>query len=96
VTGFTGPFSDQIRVVGEAASPRALPFRANMTLLDLMISTGGLTDFADGNEAQLVRTVEGEQRAYRVRLYDLLKKGDITANQKVFPGDILIVPEALF
>lgn len=96
MSGFNGPFSDQIRVLGEAANPTALPYQENMSLLDVMISVGGLTQFADGNSAVLVRNVDGKEVEYGVRLTDLIKNGDISANAKVYPGDILIIPEALF
>lgn len=95
VGGFNGPFSEQIRIVGEAARPQALPYRQNMTLLDLMIVVGGLTDFADGNRAVLVRGKEGGKQ-YTVRIKDLLKRGDISANVDVKPGDILIIPQSWF
>ncbi|WP_281300093.1 MULTISPECIES: XrtA/PEP-CTERM system exopolysaccharide export protein [unclassified Iodidimonas] len=93
VTGFVGTFEQQVRVVGAAANPSAIPYRANMTLLDVMIAVGGLTEFAAGNRATLVRWVDGEQKEYRVRLDSLLKSGNISANTMVLPGDILIIPE---
>lgn len=96
VTGFAGPFSEQVRVVGEAANPQALQHRANITLLDVMIEVGGLTEFADGNASTIVRQVNGEEKQYRVRLADLVKDGDISANRELLPGDILIVPESFF
>ncbi len=96
VTGFVGPFTQQVRVLGEAAQPQAIPYRANMTALDVMISVGGLTQFADGNDATIVRLVEDEQKEFRVRLDDLIKDGDITANVAMLPGDVLIIPESLF
>jgi polysaccharide export outer membrane protein len=95
VTTFNGPYSEQIRVVGEAARPQALPYRQKMTLLDVMIAVGGLTDFADGNGAVLVRGSENGKQ-YSVRLKDLLKRGDISANSAVLPGDIIIVPQSWF
>jgi len=95
VTGFQGPFSEQIRIVGEAAKPQAIPYRQDMTLLDVMISVGGLTDFADGNAAVLVRGKESGKQ-YTVRLRDLLKRGDISANVDVKPGDVLIIPQSWF
>ena len=96
VQGFVGEYSEQIRVVGEAAEPRALPYRRDMTILDVMIAVGGLTEFADGNQARLVRrTGSGELQA-QVRLDDLLRDGDISANVAVAPGDIVIIPEAWF
>ncbi|MCB2101288.1 MAG: polysaccharide export protein [Rhodobacterales bacterium] len=96
VTEFVGPFSQQVRVVGEAAEPAAIPFRENMTVLDVMIAVGGLTEFAAGNRAVLVRRSTGEKQTYRVRLDDLLKDGDVSANADVLPGDVLIVPQAWF
>jgi len=95
VTSFNGPYSEQIRVVGEAAKPQALPYRQGMTMLDLMIAVGGLTDFADGNKATILRTSEGG-RQYSVRLKDLTKRGDVSANVDVKPGDILLIPQSWF
>ena len=96
VTGFVGTFREQIRVLGEATSPRALLYNDSMTLLDVMIQTGGLTDFADGNNSTLVRVVDGNQEEYRLRLDDLVRDGDISANVDMRPGDVIIVPEAWF
>lgn len=95
VTSFVGPYSEQIRVVGEAAKPQALPYKQKMTLLDVMIAVGGLTDFADGNGASITRASEGGKR-YSVRLKDLVKRGDIAANVEMKPGDILIIPQGWF
>jgi len=95
VTSFQGVYGDQIRIVGEATRPQAVPFRQNMTVLDVMIQAGGLTDFADGNAAVLVRGAEGGKQ-YGIRLKDLLKRGDISANVQVRPGDIIIVPQSWF
>ena len=95
VTGFAGPYSEQIRVIGEAAKPQLLPYRQNMTLLDVMIVVGGLTDFAAGNKATILRAAEGG-KLYSVRLKDLSKGGDISANVDVKPGDILIIPQSWF
>jgi len=96
VTGFVGRYTEQVRVVGEAARPQALPYKEGMTLLDVMIAVGGLTEFAAGNRARLVRVVDGKQQVYNVRLEDLIRKGDVTANVQIMPGDVLIIPEALF
>jgi polysaccharide export outer membrane protein len=96
VTGFVGPFGQQIRVVGEAAKPQAIAFRANMSLLDVMIDVGGLTRFAAGNRAVIVRKVDGKDQEQRVRLDDLIKDGDVSANVRVLPGDILIIPQSYF
>jgi polysaccharide export outer membrane protein len=96
VTKFVGRFSEQIRVVGEAAKPQSLAYRENMTLLDVLIDVGGLTEFANGNKARIIRVKNGKQRQFIVRLDDLLKQGDITANITMVPGDILIIPESWF
>lgn len=95
VTSFVGASSEQIRVVGEATRPAAIPYRQNMTLLDVMIAVGGLTDFADGNSAVLVRGKESG-KPFGVRLKDLVKRGDISANVEVRPGDVLIIPQGWF
>ncbi len=96
VTDFVGPFTQQVRVVGVAAEPQAIPYRANMTALDVMIEVGGLTEFAAGNRATLIRVEENQQKQYRVRLDDLVKDGEISANVEMQPGDILIIPESFF
>jgi len=98
VSGFAGPFDQQVRVVGEALQPRAIPYRANMTMLDVMIEVGGLTEFASGNRAVLARggTGAGNQGTFNVRLDDLLRDGDIGANVPVLPGDVVIIPQSWF
>src|SRR3954447_17665011 len=98
VSGFAGPFDQQVRVVGEALQPRAIPYRANMTMLDVMIEVGGLTQFASGNRAVLARggTGTGNQTTFNVRLDDLLRDGDIRANVPVLPGDVVIIPQSWF
>lgn len=93
---FVGTFPQQVRIVGEATEPRAIPYRANMTVLDVVIMAGGLTEFADGNNTTLVRVEDGAPKEYRVHLDDLLDDGDISANLPMLPGDILIVPETFF
>jgi len=95
VTSFVGPTSEQIRVTGEATKPQILAYRKSMTLLDVMIAVGGLTDFADGNAATIYRVAEGG-KLYSVRLRDLIKRGDISANVEMRPGDILIIPQSWF
>jgi polysaccharide export outer membrane protein len=95
VTNFIGPYSEQIRVVGEAARPQFLPYKQKMTVLDVMIAVGGLTDFAAGNDASILRSSEGNKQ-YSVRLKDLIKRGDISANVEMRPGDILIIPQSFF
>lgn len=96
VGGGIGPFDQQLRVVGEAAKPQALNYREKMSLIDLMIAVGGMTDFAAGNKAYILRTENGKQERLGVRLDDLLKGGDISANVDMRPGDVLVVPESLF
>lgn len=95
-TGFIGPFSQQIRVIGQAAKPQALQYREDMTVLDVMIAVGGVTEFAAGNQASILRTVDGKQQQLSVRLNDLLKDGDVSANVGLRPGDVLIIPEGWF
>jgi polysaccharide export outer membrane protein len=95
VTNFVGPYSEQIRIVGEAVNPQVLSYREKMTLLDVMIAVGGITDFADGNRATILRTAEGNKQ-YSVRLRDLLKRGDISANVEMRAGDVLIIPQSWF
>lgn len=96
VGGGLGIFPEQIRVVGEATTPSALLYTDGMTLLDLMIQVGGLTEFANGNRTILVRVEEGVQNQYTLRVEDLVRDGDITANVDMRPGDILIIPESWF
>ena len=95
VTKSVGPINEQIRVIGEVNKPEVLAYRQDLTLLDVMIVVGGLTDFADGNNARIFRVAEGG-KLYTVRLRDLLKRGDVTANVDMRPGDIVIVPQSWF
>jgi len=95
ITSFVGPYSEQIRVVGEAAKPQTLPYKQKMTLLDVMIAVGGITEFADGNATTLLRTTESEKQ-YSVRVKDLIKRGDVSANVEMKPGDVLIIPRSWF
>jgi polysaccharide export outer membrane protein len=96
VDNFVGPSSEQIRVFGEAATPQAVNYTKNMTLLDVMIGVGGLTEFADGNDAILIRIEDNIQKKYSIYIDDLLRAGEIQANIDVLPGDIIIIPEAWF
>jgi len=96
VKRFVGPYSEQVRVVGEASEPQALPYRKKMTLLDVMIAVGGLTDFADGNRARIIRKTDGEEKEYGVRLGDLVRDGDVSANVTMRQGDVLVIPESFF
>ncbi len=96
VTGFVGNFNEQIRVIGQAARPQALPYRREMSLMDVLIAVGGVTEFAAGNRASIIRNVDGKQQRLAVRLDDLIKEGDISANTPMRPGDILVIPESFF
>jgi len=98
VENFSGTFSQQIRIVGATAKPASIPYRANMTLLDAMIAVGGLSEFAAGNRAKLIRydRATGKQKEYALRLSSLLKNGDSRANVKLQPGDVIIIPESMF
>jgi len=96
VTGFVGNYGEQIRVIGQAAKPQALAYRRDMSLMDVLIAVGGVTEFASGNKAIIIRNVDGKQEKLNVRLDDLIKEGDISANMPMRPGDILVVPESFF
>ncbi|MES2263056.1 MAG: XrtA/PEP-CTERM system exopolysaccharide export protein [Pseudomonadota bacterium] len=96
VTGFVGTYSEQIRVIGQAAKPQALPYRVDMSLMDVLIAVGGITEFASGNRASVIRMVDGKQQKLNVRLNDLIKDGDISANLPMRPGDVLVIPESFF
>ncbi|MFC3214327.1 MULTISPECIES: XrtA/PEP-CTERM system exopolysaccharide export protein [Novosphingobium] len=98
VDGFSGTFSQQIRIVGATEKPASLPYRANMTVLDAIIAVGGLSEYAAGNSARLIRfdKATGKQQEYKLRLGDLLRKGDSKANVMLSPGDVIIIPESFF
>ncbi len=96
VGGFIGRFDQQIRVIGEATNPTAIPYRQDMTLIDVLVAVGGVTPFAAGNRAVIVRYVDGLPTRGKVRIDDLIQDGDISANVAMRPGDILIIPEAWF
>jgi polysaccharide export outer membrane protein len=96
VTNFVGRYTEQVRVVGQAAQPQSLAYRDGMTLLDVIISVGGLTEFAAGNKATIVRKIKGQTHQFKVRLDDLIRDGDISANTNMMPGDVLIIPETWF
>jgi polysaccharide export outer membrane protein len=96
VTGFNGPFSEQVRIIGEADEPQAIPYIERMTLLDVMIEVDGLTEFADGDRAVLARIEDGKYKEYELAIESLINDGDISANVDILPGDIIIIPEAWF
>lgn len=96
VKSFRGVPIQQVRVIGEASQPLSVPFNKHMSLLDLMIAVGGMTDFAAGNKAVLIRSFEGREDTFGLRLDDLIRDGDISANVTLFPGDIVIIPESWF
>jgi polysaccharide export outer membrane protein len=95
---FQGTFAQQVRVVGATEKPASLPYRANMTLLDAMIEVGGLSQYAAGNRARLIRLDRetGQQKEYDLKIARLLKKGDVSANVRLEPGDVIIIPESMF
>jgi len=98
VNKFAGTYSQQVRVIGATGKPASLPYRANMTLLDAMIAVGGLSEYAAGNRAKLIRFDKetGKQAEFGLRLGDLLKRGDSKANVMLMPGDVIIIPESQF
>jgi polysaccharide export outer membrane protein len=96
VTSFFGPYGEQIRVIGQVAKPQALPYRENMSLMDVLIAVGGLAEFADGNGANVIRSVGGKQHKISVRLNDLIKRGDVSADMPMRPGDVLVIPQSFF
>lgn len=96
VNSFVGLDSEQIRVVGEAAKPQTIPYRKRMTALDAMIAAGGLTRYAAGDRSTLVRTVDGRQESYTLRLSKLLQDGDMSANVPLEPGDVIVIPQTYF
>ncbi len=98
VDKFQGTFSQQVRIVGATEKPASIPYRANMTLLDAMISVGGLSEFAAGDRARLIRQdrTTGRQVEYDLKIARLLKKGDTKANVRLEPGDVIIIPESMF
>jgi polysaccharide export outer membrane protein len=96
VSNFTSTFDQQVRVLGQAQRPIALPYQSGMTVLDVMVAVGGLTEFAAGNKAVLIRGKGDDRQSYRLRLDNLLRKGDISANVPVLPGDVILIPESFF
>jgi polysaccharide export outer membrane protein len=98
VDSFQGTFAQQVRIVGATEKPASLPYRANMTLLDAMIEVGGLSQYAAGDRARLIRhdRETGTQKEYDLKIARLLKKGDTSANVRLEPGDVIIIPESMF
>jgi polysaccharide export outer membrane protein len=96
VTNFVGTYGEQIRVIGQAAKPQALPYRRDRSLMDVLIAVGGVTEFASGNKANIIRNIDGKLQKLPVRLNDLIKDGDISANIAMRPGDVLVIPESFF
>jgi polysaccharide export outer membrane protein len=96
VEGFVGTFAAQIRVLGQVVNPGPVAYRDRMTLLDVVLEAGGLTEFAAGNRAKLTRTVDGKVVEHRVKVKKLIEKGDLSENMPVQPGDVLVIPEAVF
>lgn len=96
VTGFVGNYTEQIRVIGQAAKPQALPYKRDMSLMDVLIAVGGTTEFAAGNRATIIRRDNGRQQRLAVRVDDLMRDGDVSANVTMRPGDVLVIPESYF
>jgi polysaccharide biosynthesis/export protein len=98
VEGYGSSNSQQIRVMGATEKPASIPYRANMTLLDAMVAVGGLSEFASGNKARLIRIdrASGQQREYPIRVGDLMKRGEIKANVRLMPGDVILIPQSTF
>ena len=96
VSSFQSTFDQQVRVLGEAQKPLALPYQSGMTVLDVMVAVGGLTEYAAGNKSVLIRGTGENRQSYRLRLDDLLRKGNISANVPVLPGDVILIPESIF
>jgi len=96
VSNFSSTFDQQVRVLGQALEPKAIPYQSGMTVLDVMVAVGGLAEFAAGNKAILIRGAGTERAEYRLRLDSLLRKGDISANAPVLPGDVILIPESVF
>lgn len=96
VQNVQGVGAGKVSVIGEATTPKSIPYRAGLTLLDVMIDVGGLTQFANGNDARLVRIVNGRPKEFRLRVADLVKGGDTTANVELAPGDVVRIPERWF
>ena len=94
--GFVGEGAQQIRVVGQAVAPKALQFKQGMTVLDVMIEVGGLSEFAAGNRAKIVRKTRSGEVEIKIRLNDLLNDGDTDQNVQMKPGDVLIIPQSFF
>ena len=96
VSNFNSTVDQQIRVIGNATNPKVIPYRTGMTLLDVMIDVNGLSDFADGDNAKLIRKVKGVSKPYIIKLDSLIRDGDISMNRAVMPGDTIIIPESSF
>lgn len=93
VTNAVSTFS-QVRVLGQVITPQAVPYREGMTVLDAILAVGGLGEFAAGNRGKIVRVVEGKKQEIKVRISDLVNKGDVSQNLPLNPGDVLVVPES--
>jgi len=96
ISEFSGNRDQQVRIIGSSAEPTSVPFNVGMTLLDLLIEAGGVGEFASGNRATLIRSADGERKNYSLRIDDLVRKGDISANVELHPGDVVLIPESWF
>lgn len=96
VEGFAGNGERTVQVLGEVKAPASVPYRPYLTVLDLIVAAGGLTEFADGNSSKLIRRSEkGEGETYRLRLDDLVVDGNLDSNARLKPGDVIVVPSSL-
>lgn len=89
-------FLSRVRITGAVLLPQSIPYRRGMTILDLVLQAGSLTDFADGDGAILYRKTKEGIKRYSVQIDRIIKKGDISTNYELQPADILIIPESLF
>lgn len=96
VDGFSGGRGQQVKIIGSSTEPKSLPYTQGMTLLDLLIEAGGMSEFASGNRALLTRNIDGERKRFSLRIDDLVRKGDISANVDLRPGDVVLIPESWF
>jgi polysaccharide biosynthesis/export protein len=88
-----GVSNNNVRVIGEAVQPRVVPYYVGITLMDVVANVGGLTTFADGNRAYLIRSVDGKPKKFRLRIGSLIRGGDMTANVQLAPNDTIVIPQ---
>jgi polysaccharide export outer membrane protein len=86
----------QVQVIGQVTTPSAVPYRAGLRVLDVLLQVDGITEFAAPNRSLLIRTENGKETRTRIRLGDLLDDGDLSQNRELKPGDIIVVPQSRF